>query len=174
MYQDSLWEIPQDACWLITYNFPSLLLFSFSLFCIWFSSFPPEKRLVPQRHTHVSIAKVKPPHPTTHLNISDVRKKIYLHLHPPFGLWPLSNTWLFGEFFSLRLFGQLPYPTGNTRLSLKELIATGRFWLTNPWATVSVISSLHHVGSVLSLEVPNSCQRSSVGPCLRFVGVLQS
>ena len=82
---------------------------------------------------------------------------MYLHLHPPVGLWPLLNTWLFGVFSSLKLFGQLPYPTGNTVVSCKEPTATGRFYLqsTTHMYQIPTVSYLSGSGALCSRWMDN-------------------
>ena len=133
----TLWGTPQDASFdnihLFTYIYIhiliSLLFRPFSVSCIWFCLHLSAKWLVILHwHRHTSIAK-EDFHILLPIWMFFFFLKIYLHLHPPVGLWPLLNTWLFGVFSFLKLFGQLPYPTGNTVLSCKELTATGKFYL---------------------------------------------
>ena len=129
------WGTPQDASFdsihLFTYIYIHLLISlpfcPFSVSCIWLCLHCSAKGL--SFCTDIDTHQLPKRTSISYYPLECFFLKIYLHLHPPVGLWPLLNTWLFGVFSSLKLFGQLPYPTGNMVLSCKELTATGRFYL---------------------------------------------
>lgn len=130
-----------------------------SALCMWLSPLFPCKATYYSSVTHLGI-KCKGKTLTSYYPLECFRckKKIYLHLHPPSGLWPLSNTWLFGESSSLKLFGQLPYPMGK-HCAIIQGAHSHRKVLTyhSVTCTHQPLVTLTNLGSLLSPEIHNSC-----------------